>query len=706
MSLPGSDTRMDRKSQLWGSCSRDEPLRVDKRAGRRSILRVPIVAKWRGDREYEVKGVTRDLNDNGVFFHAEADIPLGAAVELRFTLHRPFTAPETFHFTGTVVRIEPSKNSAKGFAVQVSTSELLRQQSESPTEILPSPTRKASWFGFDVTPRRIESPQKEGPEAQQHPPSHPAADCEPKLVLEWEPRWRNFVSSVRPAVARSAARLEAECDRTLALVHGPFTSLILHCSAVVLLFLPFDVVHSSRVRINNPIGKGSEVIYFSGPYLPELQDRGGAQFGRSGASGGSQSSNTQSIRVARGPSLAKMNADSAKLYLPPSAQPVSNLLAMTPNKRDPSLVDRLGSLFETRAVPAEKNDTSASPKEKERAKPPEAHKSTRNEIRAPYRRVRKESTFKRTQEARRAQIKNDPSPAKQESAVDSVVKALSSAVNSVTGATPSAPAVVVSTQPGNTLGLPTTPKSGPLAMSPEGGARGGLGGSGNGSGIGSGNGPGRAQAGSGPGSSLADTGSGSDPFRGKSPAPGLGGAGKTDSEESNGVSIQGATVTVRSFGSSPPSDKIPGRSKYPRARSESTPTVTVVSSSRSGGAMGEYGALRGTKVYSIYIATARGPAVLQYSEHSPSGEGFEDDLTTPEPMNTEVPSGFTSKRFVVACMIDRSGLLRNFRVLESNASEPIARMFSVLGGWRFRPALRDTEPVEIDAILGFNIDAH
>jgi hypothetical protein len=122
--------------------------------------------------------------------------------------------------------------------------------------------------------------------------------------------------------------------------------------------------------------------------------------------------------------------------------------------------------------------------------------------------------------------------------------------------------------------------------------------------------------------------------------------------------------------------------------------------------MSEYGALRGTKVYSIYIATARGPAVLQYSEHSPSEQGFEDDLSAPEPMNAEVPPGFTSKRFVVACVLDRSGLLRNFRVLESNTSESVARMFAVLEGWRFRPALRDAEPTDVDAILGFNLDTH
>jgi len=699
--------RMNRKSQLLGSCAGNEPLPADKRAGRRYVLRVPVVAKWDANRKCEVKGVTRDFNDDGVFFYAEADVPLVATVELRFTVPGSFTTPETFHFTGTVVRIEPSADLARGYAVQVSKSEQLSQQSVSPTEIPALTTRKAYWFGFDVTPKEIELLKRQGPEARHHPPFHPTSGCEPKLLLEWEPRWRNFVSSVRPAIARSAARLEPECDRTLALVHGPFTSLILHLSAVLLLFLPLHLAHSSSVQIQSPFAKGSQVIYFSGPYLPELEDRGGAQYGRSGASGGSQSSNKQSIRVARGTSFAKMNVDSAKLYLPPSAQPVSNLLAVTPNNRDASLVDRLRSVFETPPVAAEKSDPSPSRTEKAPAKVPETTKSPKNGIRVPYRRVRQRSVTKRNQQAQQAQIKNDPKLPDQESMLDSVAKAVSSAVNSVTGAKRSAPAVIVSMVPGSALGLPTTPKSGPLAMSAEGGTKGGLGGSGNGSGIVSGNGPGRAQAGSGPGASVADTGSGSDPFRGKSPAPGLGGAGKTDSDESNGVSIQGTIVTVRSFGSAPSSDRLSGSggNKHSRAHSETTPTVTVVASSRSGGALSEYGALRGTKVYSIYIATARGPVVLQYSEHSPSGQGFEDDLSAPEPINAEVPLGFTSKRFVVACTIDRSGVLRNFRVLEGNASEAVARMLAVLERWRFRPALRDAEPVEVDAILGFNLDA-
>jgi hypothetical protein len=699
---------MDEKNDWLQVYSPDAHPRADKRAGRRYVLRVPIEVRWGTNREYCVKGITQDLNDNGVLFRAKAEFPLGSDLELTFTVPRPFTTRETFHFLGTVVRTEGSGESTKSFAVQVRESEVARQPSETPTSKTPTeansdlPAKKASWFGLDVTPRQLEQPGCGGHADEERPRSRGDSFPEPKLLLEWEPRWRNFVSSVRPAVARSAARLEAECDRTLALVHGPLTSFVLHFSAVALLFLP--LAHSSRVRLQNPLGKGSEVIYFSGPYLPELTDRGGAQYGRRGTSGGSQSSNAQGIQVARGNSLAKTSVDAAKLYLPPSPQPVSNLVALTRNGRDPSLLDRARSLFESPAAPAENSGPPVS-MDKAHAKPPETRKSARNSIRAPYPRLRK-AAFKHGREPRREQIKHEPVLVKEDDALHSVVKAISSAVNSVTGAKPSVPAVIVSARPGSVLGMPATADSGPLAMSPEGGAKGGLGGSGAGLGVGRGNGSGKAQAGSGPGSSLADTGSGSDPFRGKSPAPGLGGAGKGDSDESNGVSIQGATVTVRSFGAAPPSEKLSSRSKHSRRVSENTPMVTVVASSRSGGGMDEYGALRGTKVYSVYISTTRGPTVLQYSEHSPKSRGFEDDLSAPAPINVELPSAFSSKRFVVACMIDHSGVLRNFRVLENNTSDSVAKMFAVLERWRFRPALRDTEAVDIDAILGFNLDAH
>jgi hypothetical protein len=33
-------------------------------------------------------------------------------------------------------------------------------------------------------------------------------------------------------------------------------------------------------------------------------------------------------------------------------------------------------------------------------------------------------------------------------------------------------------------------------------------------------------------------------------------------------------------------------------------------------------------------------------------------------------------------------------------------MLAALSKWRFRPVLRGNDPIEVDAILGFNIDTH
>jgi hypothetical protein len=55
-------------------------------------------------------------------------------------------------------------------------------------------------------------------------------------------------------------------------------------------------------------------------------------------------------------------------------------------------------------------------------------------------------------------------------------------------------------------------------------------------------------------------------------------------------------------------------------------------------------------------------------------------------------------------VLDRSGLIRNVRFLEPTASDLENRVLASLSGWKFRPVLRNDQPVEVDAILGFNID--
>jgi hypothetical protein len=59
---------------------------------------------------------------------------------------------------------------------------------------------------------------------------------------------------------------------------------------------------------------------------------------------------------------------------------------------------------------------------------------------------------------------------------------------------------------------------------------------------------------------------------------------------------------------------------------------------------------------------------------------------------------------VFACILDRSGDLKDLKVLEPGAAETTSKILAALHSWKFRPALRGNEPVEVNAFLGFGID--
>lgn len=265
--------------------------------------------------------------------------------------------------------------------------------------------------------------------------------------------------------------------------------------------------------------------------------------------------------------------------------------------------------------------------------------------------------------------------------------------------------VVMSMQPGEKMGMPGNAAGGALAMSRTGGARPGLGGEGNGAGFGKGNGGGSGRAGEGSGASDTGTGFGAklNAKGGISPAAGRGGAGSGGGNTAMaGVSIRGGEVTLPSFaaGGDPPS--IPGHT--PSERPLQRPDITVIATPSSGGALNLYGALKGDKVYTIYIDTHQGVAVLQFADPGSRNTGFDEDLTAPEAIRTELPPGLKKSRLVITCTMDRAGLLRNVKILQGPSSEKAAQVITALSQWRFRPVLRGNNPISVDAILGFNVD--
>jgi len=269
---------------------------------------------------------------------------------------------------------------------------------------------------------------------------------------------------------------------------------------------------------------------------------------------------------------------------------------------------------------------------------------------------------------------------------------------------------VLSSQPGSKVGLPANGAAGALALSPIGVDKPGLGGAGGGAGIGHGSGPGSGMNGAGSGAGKVATGHGADANAraGISPAAGPGGAGNAPNGTPpiRGVDISGGTgvVTLPSFGSASGTDF--RGSPRSALRSQQTLGVTVVATATSGGAFEPYkNLLRGEK-YTTYFDTSVGTVVMEFADEGATGHPFGGTLAAPAALRTDLAGGVPRARMVLACALDASGNLKNVRVLEAGPAQMTAKVLAALRSWKFQPAMRGNQPVEVTAILGFGIDTN
>jgi hypothetical protein len=271
-------------------------------------------------------------------------------------------------------------------------------------------------------------------------------------------------------------------------------------------------------------------------------------------------------------------------------------------------------------------------------------------------------------------------------------------------------AAIISSKPGPALGAPTSGERGALAMSPSGGNAPGIGGSGGGLGNATGPDSGSAKAGTGPGSANNGAGPGANPTAkiGTSSVPGAGGAGtgsRPGVPNTPGISVQGGTttiITLPSFGSTPNDPTAAGHSTD--TSSHRGPGITVVATSRSGGAFNFYGALKGDRVYTTYLDTTLGTVVLQFADPTSDNSAYSEELNAPEPIRKTLPPSTSHTRVIISCTIDREGNLKNLRAVDGRSSLLTVKLLPALEAWRFRPVLRGDKPIEVTAILGFNID--
>jgi TonB family protein len=61
---------------------------------------------------------------------------------------------------------------------------------------------------------------------------------------------------------------------------------------------------------------------------------------------------------------------------------------------------------------------------------------------------------------------------------------------------------------------------------------------------------------------------------------------------------------------------------------------------------------------------------------------------------------------VVTFTLDASGNVKNPRVLEPGPASMTAKVLAALRSWKFQPAMRNNQPVDVTAILGFGIDTN
>lgn len=530
----------------------------------------------------------------------------------------------------------------------------------------------------------------------------------PKILIDWEPRGRGFLHSIAPAFSRSQRPLIVELHRTRRPLRPILLSFLLH-AAIVLAVISAPIRDAWRAPdFVAPIEfhpEHYEIVYTPPNSLPQMMDAGGAASGSSGTQGGAAlRTPQQTIRIARG-NLVKPNVvDAPKLQLPHTATPANLLMSSAPAPSVPvnaiqhERIMTVQAFAPTPAVVAPpqivREPVKVDPLLPQPPVPPPVSVPVREAVVGSHIELPTPAApppDKRSEAATLAAIRAGiPPPDLKQVDIGSIASPTKDT------------AVVISSQPGKSVGKPSSDSPGATAMSPTGAGKPGVG-EGVGSGAAHGTETGAGAIGKGTGTAIAAGGGMGDSSvrTGISPGPGPGGSGHGALVGGiAGVTISGGTVMIPSFGAS--AGVKAGSARMPKEDRNMRP-ITVVATARSGGAVSARGLLKGAKVYTIYIDTTAGLAFLQFAEHAMS-ENPRHELTVPEPIMSKVPNDLRSQRVLLAGIMDRSGSLRNLRVVEAGSQDAATALIDAIGHWHFRPALRDDNPVEVDAIFGLNVD--
>ena len=95
---------------------------------------------------------------------------------------------------------------------------------------------------------------------------------------------------------------------------------------------------------------------------------------------------------------------------------------------------------------------------------------------------------------------------------------------------------------------------------------------------------------------------------------------------------------------------------------------------------------------------------MQYADSASAAHPSKEPLTEPEPIRKDLPDGLRPTQLKITCILDRSGVLKDLKVFEPGDAETTSKILAALPNWKFQPAMRGNEPVEVNAIIGFGTD--
>ena len=95
---------------------------------------------------------------------------------------------------------------------------------------------------------------------------------------------------------------------------------------------------------------------------------------------------------------------------------------------------------------------------------------------------------------------------------------------------------------------------------------------------------------------------------------------------------------------------------------------------------------------------------MEFSDPLSVKHAYAEDLATPELLQGTLSVRLNGTRIMLEGKMNTAGHLHDFHQIFADPGAPVAKVIASASAWKFTPAMRGNQPVEVSVLLGFNID--